>query len=174
MLILIKKLLKKSTRLLVFRKVGFPRCFLNFIFQRVFRKNSKFKTQINFTSTVIFPELISFHRDVTTLTSFAVSEGCYFQAINGIKVGRRFLFAPGVKLISSNHNPVERDVAVNSHPIEIGDDVWIGANAIILPGVKIGNNCIIGAGAVVTKSFLAEGLIIAGNPAKVIGSISGA
>lgn len=173
MLSLVKKFLKKSTYLIVIKKVGFSRYLLNLIFQRVFRKNSGFASQINFTSTVIFPDLISFHEDVTTLTSFSVSEGCYFQAINGIKIGRRFLFAPGVKLISSNHNPVKRAFAVNSAPIEIGDDVWVGANAIILPGVKIGNNCIIGAGAVVTKSFLCEGLIIAGNPAKIIGSISG-
>lgn len=51
--------------------------------------------------------------------------------------------------------------------IMIEDDVWIGARAIILPGVKIGKGCIIGAGAVVTKSF-DDYSVIGGNPAKLL------
>ena len=52
--------------------------------------------------------------------------------------------------------------------ILIGANTWIGDNAIILLGVHIGKNCVIGANAVVTKSFDEEGLIIAGNPARVV------
>lgn len=51
----------------------------------------------------------------------------------------------------------------------IGDNAFIGAHAIILPGVTIGNRCIVGAGAVVTKSF-PDGSIIGGNPARLIGN----
>lgn len=54
--------------------------------------------------------------------------------------------------------------------IEIKNNVYIGNNSLIMPGVTIGNNVIIGAGSVVTKSF-DDGLIIAGNPARVIGSV---
>lgn len=48
-------------------------------------------------------------------------------------------------------------------PIRIGNNVWAGANVIILPGVEIADNCIIGAGFVVTKSFLNSGSVIVGN-----------
>lgn len=52
--------------------------------------------------------------------------------------------------------------------ILIGANTWIGDNAIILSGVHIGKNCVIGANAVVTKSFDEEGLVIAGNPARIV------
>lgn len=56
--------------------------------------------------------------------------------------------------------------------INIGDNVFIGMRTIILPGVTIANNVIIGAGSVVTKSILEEGIVLAGNPARRICSIS--
>lgn len=52
-------------------------------------------------------------------------------------------------------------------PVIIGDNVWVGAGSCILPNVTIGNNCIIGANSVVTKSF-PDNCVIAGNPAKII------
>ncbi|MFQ6926548.1 MAG: acyltransferase [Mediterraneibacter gnavus] len=56
--------------------------------------------------------------------------------------------------------------------INIGDYVFIGMGVVVLPGVTIANRCIIAAGAVVTKSFLEEGVVIGGNPARVIGRVS--
>lgn len=53
----------------------------------------------------------------------------------------------------------------------IGKKCWIGMNAIILPGVKLGDNTIVGAGSVVTKSFPDGNLVIAGNPAKIINKL---
>ena len=75
-----------------------------------------------------------------------------------------------MKIISANHdiNDVAR-TQLSEEKVSIGDNVWIGANAIILPGVAIGNNCIIGAGSVVTKSFPSN-CIIVGNPAKILSS----
>jgi acetyltransferase-like isoleucine patch superfamily enzyme len=102
------------------------------------------------------------------LASFAISGGCYFQALNGIKLGKNFLFAPGVKLISANHDFSNHNHSIKENPIIIGDNVWLGANVIILPGVELGNNCIVGAGSVVTKSFKKDNLVIAGNPARII------
>jgi len=52
-------------------------------------------------------------------------------------------------------------------PIEIGDDVFVGINSILLPGVRIGNRVIIAAGSVVTKS-IPDGVVVAGNPARII------
>jgi len=60
----------------------------------------------------------------------------------------------------------------SSAPILIGEDVWIGANAIILKGVVLGDGCVVAAGAVVTRGHYAPGSIIAGNPAKVVKTIN--
>ncbi len=138
---------------------------LNWIVQRIFRINGDVPWMVHYTSYVTGPERIQIGQDVWV--SFAMSGGCYIQAINGIIIGNRTLFAPGVKFISANHNPDELSQPLVTDPIEIGDDCWIGANAVILPGVKLGDRCIVGAGAVVTKSFPA-GSCIVGVPGKPI------
>lgn len=154
-------------KLSLIKKIGLNLYFINFIFQQIFRRHSKLNLNVNFTSS-IWESGITFNRDITTLASFAISGHCYFQAINGIKLGKECLFAPGVKLISSNHDFKNYSHSIDEKPIIIGDNVWIGTNVVILPGVEIGNNCVVGAGSIVTKSFKQNNLIIAGNPAKII------
>ncbi|MBS5927319.1 MAG: acyltransferase [Clostridium sp.] len=99
--------------------------------------------------------------------------GCYYQSYNGkIIIGEGTYIAPNVGLITQNHkigNIDEHDVAKN---IVLGCKCWIGMNSIILPGVKLGDNTVVGAGAVVTKSFEEGNCIIAGNPAKIIRRLS--
>lgn len=166
-----KKILNKNgkiyLRIKLIQKITFKMYFLNFIFQKIFRVNSGFQTNLNFTSTCINPKGIKFNRDLNTLASFSLSGHCYFQALNGIVLGENFLFAPGVKLISANHDLKYPFASVLCNPIVIGNNCWIGANVVVLPGVQIGDNCVIGAGSVVTKSFDSN-LVIAGNPAKII------
>lgn len=58
-----------------------------------------------------------------------------------------------------------------ARPVKLGDNVWIGGGASILPGVTIGDNCVIGAGSVVTKD-VESNTIVAGNPARFIRSIT--
>lgn len=86
-----------------------------------------------------------------------------------IEIGEDSMIANGVKLITSTHdynnNPTWKQRI--DRPIKIGANVWIGANAIILPGIKIGNHAVIGAGSVVTK-HVSEKMIVAGNPAKFL------
>ena len=81
------------------------------------------------------------------------------------------MLGPRVQLYTVNHplNPVLRRNGAygQSFDITIGDDVWVGGGAIICPGVSLGNNVIVGAGSVVTKSF-GDNVVIAGNPARVI------
>lgn len=156
-------------KLYVYRKAGLGVILVNWLFGLI-RRNGRPPFSLHFTSQVTAVEKIKYSADRITLCSFAVSGNCYFQANNGIQIGRNCLFAPGVKIISSNHALTGRTLESQT-PVQIGDDVWIGAGAIILPGVVLGNNCTVGAGSVVTKSFPGRSLVIAGNPAKVIKSV---
>ena len=105
------------------------------------------------------------------ITTPGMSAGCYIQGINGIVFGDNVYIGPGVKIISSNHDVKNFRLHVSAKPILIGNNVWIGANAIILPEVVIGDNAIIGAGSVVTRN-VEPSTIVAGNPAKMIKKIS--
>ena len=155
-------------RLKILGKVYLGLKIINFIFQRVFMINAKFKIPVHFTTKINVAKKISFHSDENTLTSFAVSGCCYIQAFNGIELGQNILFSKGLNLISANHNKSNFGTWDQVDPIIIGHNVWIGVNVTILPGVTIGDNCTIGAGSIVTKSFKENDLVIAGNPAKVI------
>ena len=150
----------------IFKKIGFGTLILNYI-AKIARKNSNYKFSLHYTSQISFPERLEYENDITTIVSFAVSGNCYFQANNGIKLGKNCLIAPGVKIISSNHDFITKNIVLNKS-ILIGSNVWIGTNVVILPGVVIGNNVTIGAGSVVTKSFDRDNLVIAGNPARII------
>ncbi len=94
--------------------------------------------------------------------------GCYYQNYHGkITIGENVWIAQNVGLITENHDPYNPDLHLEAKDIEIGNQCWIGMNAVILPGVKLGDKTIVGAGAIVTHSF--EGnCVIAGNPAKLI------
>jgi len=93
--------------------------------------------------------------------------GQYIQARSGIRFGRNVRIAPGVKIISSGHDPLDYDSHLSSEPVVIGDNCWIGANAVILPGVRLGRHVVVGAGSVVTRSFDEGDVMIAGVPAVV-------
>ena len=87
-----------------------------------------------------------------------------------VTIGDNCLIAPQAGIYTAAH-PLEREVRISGleygSPVTIGNDVWIGGGARILPGVTLGNNVVVGAGSVVTKSF-GDNVVIAGNPARVI------
>jgi len=136
-----------------------------FFFQRILRINSHCKFQVNFTSQVLNPKNIELGRRVRQ--SFLLSGNCYIQGNNGIKIGDNTIFASNIKIISANHDFKNFSEHTRTDPINIGKNCWIGTGSVILPGVHIGNNTIIGANSTVTKSF-GDNLIIAGNPAKIL------
>lgn len=139
----------------------------NFVFQRIFRINGDCPWAVHYTSQVIAPENIRLgHRSAYC---FATSGNCYIQAFNGIEFGDRVMFAPGVKIISADHDASDAlwTKHITAPSIRIGDRCWIGANAVILPGVTLGHNVVVGAGAVVTNSF-PDGAVVVGNPASIL------
>ncbi|OYD46800.1 maltose O-acetyltransferase [Sphingobacterium cellulitidis] len=89
-------------------------------------------------------------------------------------IGDNVMIAPNVSLFTAGH-PVDAVLRVEgweyAMPIEIGDNVWIGGNTVINPGVKIGANSVIGSGSVVTKD-IPDNVVAAGNPCKVIREIN--
>lgn len=95
----------------------------------------------------------------------------FINGCGGINIGNNCLFGPGLTIITANHNfQGSKNVRSLGHlkkPVFIGNNVWIGSNVIILPGVRIGDNCVIGAGSIVTKDIPANKVVV-GNPAKII------
>lgn len=90
-----------------------------------------------------------------------------------ITIGSHCYFGPNIGLYTPVHplNAMARNADVEmGAPITIGDNAWLGGRVTILPGVTLGNNVVVGAGSVVTKSF-GDNVVIAGNPARVIKEI---
>ena len=106
-----------------------------------------------------------------------INTNCMLLDNNKITIGKNGLIAPYVQIYTASHplQASERIVELDNKPayltyakpVTIGDNVWIGGNSIILPGVTIGDNVTIGAGSVVTKDIPAN-VLASGNPCKVI------
>jgi len=98
----------------------------------------------------------------------------YLQAGGGIKLGSDVLLGPYVKIWSQNHNYKSFSTPVNVQgytykAVEIGEDVWVGSDVLILPGAKIGRKSIIAACSVVLGKEYSDGIILAGKGARIIG-----
>jgi acetyltransferase-like isoleucine patch superfamily enzyme len=96
-----------------------------------------------------------------------LNRNCYVDGRLGVKIGSNCSISPEVYILSMDHDPQSPDFATCGGVTTIGDHVWIGARAIILGGVSIGEGAVIGAGAVVTKD-IAPWRIAVGNPAREI------
>ena len=108
-----------------------------------------------------------------------VGEGCRIYSTGFgtepflITIGNRVTITSGVTFLTHDGSGLlaadERGRRFQYRPIRIGDDVFIGVGSILMPGVVIGNRVLIGAGSVVTRS-VPDGLVVAGNPARVLGT----
>lgn len=120
----------------------------------------------------MFPPFTSdFGKNIHVGKNVFINSGCRFQDHGGITLGDGTLVGHNVVLATLNHGfaPEDRG-SMYPKPIHTGKNVWIGANATVLPGVTIGDNAIVAAGAVVTKN-VPENVIVGGVPAKEIGKI---
>ena len=90
-----------------------------------------------------------------------INQGCTFLDFAGIRLGERVMVGPKVTFITGGHpvDPGERRLYLTGAPIDVADNVWIGAGATILPGVTIGRDAVIAAGAVVAEDVPAQSLV---------------
>jgi maltose O-acetyltransferase len=98
--------------------------------------------------------------------------GCVFLDVVAIEVGDLCQIGPGVQVYAADHprDPALRRQGLElGRPVRVGANVWIGGGAILLPGVSVGEDAVIGAGAVVTRD-VPPGARVAGNPARPVGA----
>lgn len=118
--------------------------------------------------------VVIYHPEGLTLgNSIDIGEFVVLRASGGLRIGDRVLVAAHAVLTTRGHSrSLPRYGAVQDAPIVVEDDVWIGAGAIVLPGVTIGRGAIVAAGAVVTED-VAPLTVVGGVPAKAIGQVEG-
>ena len=133
---------------------------------RIFGDNRKIPWPVHPRTIISNPNNIEFSTDDLHIFQ---TPGCYWQNHSAkIKVGSGCFVAPNVGFITVNHNVNNLETHEKGRDISIGDNCWIGMNAVILPGVVLGNHTIVGAGSVVTRSFPDGNCIIAGSPSRII------
>lgn len=118
------------------------------------------------------PFYTDFGKNITIGKNVFFNTGCSFQDRGGVSIGNGSMLGMNVTIATLNHGlSSETRNTTYPSPVIIGENVWIGSNATILPGVTIGNNSVVAAGAVVTKD-VPENVVVAGVPAKVLKEIN--
>jgi acetyltransferase-like isoleucine patch superfamily enzyme len=110
--------------------------------------------------------------DIRVGRNVFVNQNCTFYDLGGLDIADDVMIGPNVSLITSGHplEPSRRRVTI-AKPITIERNVWIGAGATIIGGVRVGENAVVAAGSVVTKT-VPPNVLVGGNPARVIRSIA--
>lgn len=120
------------------------------------------------------PFYCDYGKNIEVGKNFFANYNCTILDVAKVKIGDNCQIAPNVSIYTAGHpiHPVSRNSGYEyGKEVVIGDNVWLGGNTVICPGVHIGDNVVIGAGSVVTKD-IPDWCIAAGNPCKVIRKIS--
>ena len=127
---------------------------------------------IDESTTIFAPFYTNFGRFIKIGKNVFINHACSFLDMGGITIEDEVLIGPKVNLITENHplDPTDRRALITK-PIIIKRNAWIGAGATILPGVTIGENAVVAAGAVVSKN-VPDNVIVGGVPAKIIRPIN--
>lgn len=117
----------------------------------------------------LFPPFYTdFGKNISIGKDVFINSGCHFQDQGGIEIGNGVLIGHSVVLATINHDLAPSQKRKNHYaPIKIGNYVWIGSNATILPGVTIGEWSVVAAGAVVSKDVPSY-TVVGGVPAKIL------
>ncbi|MHB8869625.1 MAG: DapH/DapD/GlmU-related protein [Thermoleophilia bacterium] len=147
--------------------IGWVWIWQSFWTQKVLRINSHVPWPISASCRIDEPKGIQFHED--DLQNF-MHFGCYFSNARGgiITLGKGTLIAPNVGIITTNHCTTDPTQHTQPRNVTIGKSCWLGMNCVILPGVTLGDNTVVGAGAIVSKSFPEGRCVLVGSPARPI------
>lgn len=121
------------------------------------------------TSTILSPMEIDYGHQLKIGEHVFINHSLCVSAAAGIIIEDGVQIAPQVTILTVNHD-LKNKTIVKCSPVHIKENAWIGARAIILPGVTIGKNAVVGAGAVVTKD-VEDNTVVVGNPAKIVKKI---
>jgi len=125
-------------------------------------------------SAIIFPGAYLDHcRNIRAGRSLSINAGAYVSGRGGLTIGDQVLIGPNAVVVTTHHrwDDPDRPIQDQGHrllPTRIGSDVWIGANAVVLPGVAVGTGTVVSAGAVVTRDTEPYSIVV-GAPARSIG-----
>ena len=125
--------------------------------------------------TVVMPQFTSdYGYNIRLGRNVFINYHCIFLDCAPIDIGNDVQVGPAVQLYTAQH-PLEAEVRrsglESARPIRIGNDVWIGGGAVVLPGVTIGDRSVVGAGSVVVRSVPAN-CVAVGNPARVVRALA--
>ncbi|MEA2432217.1 MAG: hypothetical protein QOI19_2690 [Thermoleophilaceae bacterium] len=130
-------------------------------------------TAVDATFSLIPPVYSEHGLSIRVGRNVFINQGCTLNDIGGIEIGDDVLIGPRVSLITSGHplDPNQRRRQIVAAPIVIQRNVWLGAGAMVLQGVTVGEDSVVAAGAVVTRD-VPSGTLVAGVPAQVVGPVS--
>lgn len=128
--------------------------------------------EVDDTFILIPPFYSAYGRDICVGHKVSINQCCTLYDMGGVDIGDRVMIGPNVNIITTGHplQVSQRRAYVEGKPIVIEENVWIATGATILGGVRVGENSVVGAGAVVTKD-VPPNSFVAGVPAKIIRSL---